>query len=116
MALAESSAQYVVGFGLLAAAYGLGLVLAAAEITSTTAMERRGFALGVQQSLGVISLVASAVMNGFVFDRFGPAAPMLAAEVMLFIFAIVWTTTLYAKGVRRQLSGSDKAAAAGSAP
>jgi multidrug resistance protein len=86
--------------GLAAITAGIGVV--APSLTSSVAqlahVERRGAALGLQQSAGGLGRVVGPVVAGVLFDRIGVWSPYVAGAALVVIAA-----TLVPVGVLRQM-------------
>ena len=89
----------------LIAASGLAVTAASAvaNMAQAAPLDRRGEALGYQQSVAAFGRVAGPVIAGLLFDHVAVDAPFFAAAVMAALaLSAVWTLTA---GARAGISG-----------
>lgn len=93
---------------LLTVGQGLVTPTLAATVAGRVGDERRGAALGAQQSAGGLARVVGPVLGGVMFDRIGLGAPYLAGVVLVALAVVVLS--------RSAPQGHPRAVAQGVAP
>ena len=74
---------------LLTTGQGLVTPTLSATVAGRVAAERRGAALGAQQSAGGMARVVGPVAGGFAFERIGPGAPAVGGVALLLVAVLV---------------------------
>jgi MFS family permease len=92
-----------VALALIAFGQGIAGPSGTALVTEAAPADRRGEALGYQQSVAAFGRVAGPVIAGLLFDHVAVDAPFFAAAVMAALaLSAVWTLTA---GARAGISG-----------
>lgn len=89
LAAAEAWVVLFVALALLSLGQGVITPSLTSVVSDSVAPEKRGEALGVQQSAGALSRIIGPAMAGFVFDRAGVGWPYLLAAVLTLGAAIL---------------------------
>jgi MFS family permease len=82
LAAAEAWVVLFVALALLSLGQGVVTPSLTSVVTDSVAPEKRGEALGIQQSAGALSRIIGPAVAGFVFDRAGVGWPYVLAAVL----------------------------------
>ena len=107
--LAATSTWPVLFVALTLIAFGQGVAVptGTALVTEMAPENRRGEALGYQQSVAAFGRVAGPVLAGLMFDHVRPGAPFVAAGALAGIALIaVWTVTRPVRDVGTEVPGT----------
>ena len=81
----QSMPALAMGCGIIAVGMGFQSPSMLSVISQLSDPEDQGSMLGVSQSLGSLARIVGPLWGGFVFDRFGHAAPFISAAVVMSI-------------------------------
>jgi len=107
--LAATSTWPVLFVALTLIAFGQGVAVptGTALVTEMAPENRRGEALGYQQSVAAFGRVAGPVLAGLMFDHVRPGAPFVAAGALAGIaLIVVWTVTRPTRALGTQTTGT----------
>jgi DHA1 family tetracycline resistance protein-like MFS transporter len=88
-ALASNVPQLVVALGLLAAGMGLQSPSMMSVISQLAHREGQGSTLGVSQSLSSLGRIIGPIWGGWIFDRFGHAAPIYWSAGLMLVAVVL---------------------------
>jgi DHA1 family tetracycline resistance protein-like MFS transporter len=89
VALAPSIPALAAACGIVAIGMGFQSPSMLSVISQLSDPADQGSALGVSQSLGSLARIVGPLWGGFVFDRFGHAAPFISAAVLMSIACVL---------------------------
>jgi DHA1 family tetracycline resistance protein-like MFS transporter len=89
VALATSIPALAAACGIVAIGMGFQSPSMLSVISQLSDPADQGSALGVSQSLGSLARIVGPLWGGFVFDRFGHAAPFISAAVLMSIACVL---------------------------
>jgi MFS family permease len=107
--LASTSTWPVLFVALTFIAFGQGVAVPSgtALVTEAAPVERRGEALGYQQSVTALGRVAGPVIAGLLFDQVAVDAPFVVAGVFAGLALLaVWTVTRPERATNPQIPGT----------
>lgn len=107
--LASTSTWPVLFVALTFIAFGQGVAVPSgtALVTEAAPVERRGEALGYQQSVTALGRVAGPVVAGLLFDQVAVDAPFVVAGVLAGLALLaVWTVTRPERATKPQIPGA----------
>lgn len=107
--LASTSTWPVLFVALTFIAFGQGVAVPSgtALVTEAVPVERRGEALGYQQSVTALGRVAGPVVAGLLFDQVAVDAPFVVAGVLAGLALLaVWTVTRSERATKPQIPGA----------
>lgn len=107
--LASTSTWPVLFVALTFIAFGQGVAVPSgtALVTEAAPVERRGEALGYQQSVTALGRVAGPVVAGLLFDQVAVDAPFVVAGVLAGLALLaVWTVTRSERATKPQIPGA----------
>jgi DHA1 family tetracycline resistance protein-like MFS transporter len=85
--LAHSAVMMAAGGMINAVGFSLVLPSLTALSSLSAAADQQGRVLGVFQSTGSLARIAAPLLGGFLFDRVGPAAPLVAGGIIALVTA-----------------------------